>query len=364
MPIRLTYGTKQIFRRRYRDVTIPGRLVDAAFPVAGGTFDLNMTGARPLYVEQEPDFGVDWLNGYKTTPAELRLRDQGEFCVEVAAEDPALRIGENGIGIAIRDAAGAEHRTGMRFDWNPEPLALPLDLRDLSVFGTVQELGQTVNGAFELDRTANVIRSRGPVAPDSLLVLGPFAANQEATFAVRFTETLGAKWLGLADFFAGLVDGVPARGIKVGWCSGGMAALSPTDGARAFMAWGDHSGDRREWAVATDPAASCRVVRDTRYRVRHQIAAAGGVARVRYRLWAEDEPEPEAWLCTEEDRLVPEGLPRPGGGCFSLFQHMGHPVEWSDILVRPFAPPPDDAPGTDPLVARKPFLKRVRPGAF
>lgn len=364
MPIRLTYGRHQIFRRRHHDVTVLGRVTGAAFPVADARFALNGAPARPLYLEQAPDHGVDWLGGYKSSPAELRCRDQGEFCVEIPVDDPVLKPGENTLAIRVEDRAGALHETEVAFTWDPEPPALPLDLRDLFGFAHVQQVGQAINGAFELDREANVIRSRGPVAPDAFLMLGPVAPNQEATYAVRFGETTGAKWLGLADFFAGLAEGVPPRGIRVGWCSGGMAAMSPTQGARAFLAWGDHSGDPREWAIATDPAAPFPVVRDVLYRVRHQIATANGVGRVRYRIWPEGESEPEGWLCVEEDRLVPARLPRNPGGGFGLFQHMGHPIEWSDILVTRLEPDPDDFPGADPSVARVPFLRRERPGAF
>lgn len=364
MPIRLTYGRDQIFRRRHADITILGRIVDAAFPAVEATFTLNGSPARDFYVEQEPDPGIDWLNGYKQSPSELRCRDQGEFCIEIPVDDPALETGANSLAIRVSDAAEDAHEAVLGFDWDPSPPALPVDLRDLSGFASVQQIGQAVNGAFELDRDAGVIRSRGPAAPDSLLVIGPKAANQDATFRIRFSETDGSKWLGLADFFAGLTEGRPPRGIKVGWCSGGMAAMNPVEGGRSFLAWGDHSGGDDEWAVATNPAAPFEVVRDIPYRVRHQIATANGVTRVRYRIWREGTAEPADWLCVEEDGKVPAALPRPGGGAFSLFQHMGHPIEWSDILIAAHDPPENDAPGRDPSVARAPFLKRVRPGAF
>lgn len=364
MPIRLTYGHRQVFRRRHHDITVLGRVMGADFPVATASFSLNGGEDRRLYVEQERDPGIDWLNGYKSTPAELRCRDQGEFCVEIPVDDPALAAGENVLQVQVDGRAGERHGASLAVTWNPEPLPLPLDLRDLSGFASVQEVGQAINGAFELDSAANVIRSRGPVAPDAMLVLGSVHGNQEATYAVRFTETAGAKWLGLADFFAGLTEGRPPRGIKVGWCSAGMAAMSPSDGGRSFIAWGDHSGDSREWAVATNPAAPFGVERDVLYRVRHQIASANGVSRVRYRIWPDGVAEPDGWLCVEEDALVPADLPRNAGGGFGLFQHMGHPIEWSDILVTRFDPPPDDLPGGDPAVQRQPFLKRTRPGAF
>ena len=364
MPVRLTYGSRQRFRYRHRDITVLGRVVHASFPVAAAHFVLNGGAPRSFYVEQEADRGVDWLHGYKPSPAELRLRDQGEFCLEIPAGDDGLATGENELFITVRDGAGTLHTSEATFAWSPEPVPLPLDLRDLSPFRSVQEIGQAVNGAFDFDPEAGWIRTRGPAAPDALLLLGSPHGNQEATYRVRFTETAGAKWLGLSDFFAGLTEGEPPRGIKVGWCSAGMAALSPTDGGRSFMAWGDHSGDRREWAVATHPAAPVAVERDRPYRVRHQFCHHGGIGRVRYRIWPEGSPEPADWLCAEEDRLVPPELPRNRKGAFGLFQHMGHPVEWSDILVRPSDPAPGDLPGADPAVARAPFLRRQRPGAF
>ena len=217
-----------------------------------------------------------------------------------------------------------------------------------------------INGAFDLDRTQNVIRSRAPVAPDALLLLGSPHGSQEATYAVRFLDFMGAKWLGLADFFAGLEEGAPPRGIKVGWSSAGMAALSARGEARSFIAWGDHSGRPEEWAIATDPPARVQIERNVLYRVRHQVAFVHGITRVRFRIWPAHAPEPTSWLCEEQDAKVPADLPRHRAASFGLFQHMGMPIEWSDILVT--AHEPDDPP--DPAAGRTPFLGRTRPGAF
>jgi hypothetical protein len=173
-----------------------------------------------------------------------------------------------------------------------------------------------------------------------------------------------AKWLGCSDFFAGLTEGVPWRGIRVGWCSAGMAAFSPNDGARSFIAWGDHSGAEGEWAIATNPAKRVAIEKGRLYRVRHQVAFANGTQRVRWRIWRSLEPEPDLWLCEEESARVPVGLPRPANASFSLFQHLGYSIEWSDILIREYSWPPDDEPGRDPAKSREPFLKRNRPGAF
>jgi hypothetical protein len=339
---------------------VRGKVDGGKFPIRSASFSINDGPMLPLYVEQEPDDATDWVHGYKATPAELRCRDQGEFCIEFAATDPQLRVGSNALSVTVQDQDWRTETLACSIEWNPEPLPVALDLSDLSRFGHIQDVGQTVNGAFDLDRDLNVIRSRAPVAPDALLVIGSPYGSQEATYAVRFLEPQGAKWLGCSDFFAGLVEGVPGRGIRVGWCSAGMAALSPTDGARSFIAWGDHSGDNREWALATHPAAPIRIQRNTLYRVRHQITLQEGRDRVRWRLWPDGEPEPGDWLCEEEASRVPAELPRHRAASFALFQHMGQCIEWSDIVIRPYRPPPGDAPGR----GREPFLKRNRPGAF
>ena len=234
MGIRLTYGQRQTFRFRNRDVTIRGQLDAAEHPLHRAEYRLNAGPAVPFYVEAVPDDGVDWVNGYKTSPAELRCRELGEFCIEIPVTATELRAGANRVAIAIEDAAGTGHATELTFDWDPTPLPLPLDLTDLSRFRHVQEVGQMVNGAFDLDREQNCIRSRAPVAPDAFLILGSPHTSQEATYAVRFLGLDGAKWLGLADFYVGQEEGVPPRGVKIGWSSAAMAARS----ASFSWAWG------------------------------------------------------------------------------------------------------------------------------
>jgi hypothetical protein len=362
LAIRLIHGTRQSFRYRHRDITIRGEVDDLVPPLACAEQRLNGAPPRPFYVEQIPDEGTDWVNGYKATPAEVRCKELGEFCVEIGIDDPALRAGDNRLVLATEDARGRRHEALLGFSWDPRPLPLPLDLRDLGRFQDIQEVGQTINGAFDLDRAQNLIRSRAPVAPDAFLVLGSPHASQEATYAVRFLEPAASKWLGLADFMAGQEEGAPPRGLKVGWSSAGMAALSPKGEARSFIAWGDHSGRPEEWAIATHPPAEVRIEKGRLYRVRHQVCFANGIDRVRFRIWPADRPEPDGWLCSEQDDLVPDGLPRHRRASFGLFQHLGHPVEWSDILIAAHEPAPDDLPR--PGAGRKPFLKRERPGAF
>jgi hypothetical protein len=362
--IRLTYGRRQVFRFRCEDITVRGQVVDAAMPLRRATYRLNGGSPTSFYVEAIPDEGVDWVAGYKDSPAELRCREPGEFCIEIPATAPELQTGDSDLMIEVEEADGRIEETSLLFTWDPMPLPLPLDLSDLSRFNHIQEVGQIVNGAFDLDAAQNVIRSRAPVAPDAFIILGSPHGGQEATYTVRFHDLSGAKWLGLSDFFVRLEEGVPARGIKVGWSSAGMAALSPTQEARSFIAWGDHSGRPEEWAIVTNPPARVTIQKGVSYRVRHQIAFAHGVNRVRFRVWPAHQSEPSEWLCEEEDSRVPSHLPRHRQASFGLFQHMGLPIEWSDIRIRAYDPSPDDRPGRDPAGGREPFLRRHRPGAF
>jgi len=356
-----TYSERQQLRYRVDDLTFPGVVNGLRKPADTAVFTLNGGPERALYVEAVHDDGVDWLNGYKKTPGELRCRHFGEFCVEIPHDDPALRTGANRLEIAVT-AQGVQASRTIDFDWNPKPLPAALDLTDLSRFDDIQQVGQIVNGAFDLDRPANLIRSRAPVAPDALLVIGSPGLSQEATYRVRFTEPHHSKWLGLSDFHAGMTEGVPPRGIKVGWSSAGMAVAMPSGGARSFLAWGDHSGADEEWAIATNPPAEVPIERARAYRVRHQMLLTDDINRVRFRIWPEGEDEPGTWVCDEHDGKLPRDAPRHRSASFSLFQHMGMPVEWSDIRLRPM-----DVGEFEPVApetGRTPFFKRDRPGAF
>jgi hypothetical protein len=364
MSIRLTYGRRQIFRLRNRDITIRGQIDAAAMPLRRAGYRLNGGDLTPLYVEAIADDGIDWVNGYKESPAELRCREFGEFCIEIPVDSTDLQKGDNHLQIEIETAGGNIEHSDLTFSWDPTPLPLPLDLSDLSRFRHIQEVGQIVNGAFDLDRDQNLIRSRAPVAPDAFILLGSPHAGQEATYNVRFLDLNGAKWLGVSDFYVGQEEGVPPRGIKVGWSSAGMAALSPRQEARSFIAWGDHSARPEEWAIATHPPAPVTLEKNVLYRVRHQLTFASAINRVRFRIWPAGQPEPDVWLCQEQDNRVPADLPRHRQASFGLFQHMGLPIEWSDIRIEAYTPAPADLPLKATDAGREPFLGRNRPGAF
>lgn len=356
-----TYGTSQTFRFRVPEITVLGVINGLKTAPDEAVFQLNGATQRPFYVEAIHDEGVDWLNGYKQSPGELRCRHFGEFCLEIAADDPHLEEGSNQLFMQVRSSNDIAKQE-IAFEWNAAPLSDDQNLTDLTTYSTVQEVGQIVNGAFDLDRAMNLIRSRAPVAPDALLVIGSPGQSQEATYRVRFTEPVHSKWLGLSDFHAGIIEGVPPRGIKVGWSSAGMAVAMPSGGARSFLAWGDHSGHPNEWAIATNPPVEVEIERGQAYRVRHQMLLTPDQNRVRFRLWPEDGQEPDIWLCDEHDGLLPKNMPRHASASFSLFQHMGMPVEWSDIALRSLDPIVFEA--VDAQSGREPFFKRDRPGAF
>lgn len=337
MAIVLTYGTRQQFRYRTYDLNFMGRVEGVAFPITHSTYSLN--GGPPVYfyVEEVPDPGIDWTFEYKNSPAVNRLKDLGDFNVEVPVSAPELRSGENTLVISVQGSGGDLEHVTVHFTWDPTPLPLPLDLTDLARFGHIQEVGQIVDGAFDLDRDQNLIRSRAPVYPDSLLVLGSPHGSQEATYAVRFTDFTKVKWLGPSDFFAGHAGPTPPIGIKPGWSTAGMIAINPRNEARSFLAYGDHVGTDQEWVIQTMPPLRFYPKTRTWYRVRHQVEFRDGVNYVRWRIWPAGETEPTQWFIEENDSTIPEGYPKYKEASFALFQHSGMPIEWSDIRVDPLA---------------------------
>ncbi len=334
MPIILTYGRRQRFRHRTHDINIHGRLANRPVPTRQATWSLNGGPAVAFYVESVPDPGIDWTYEYKDSPAVNRLKDLGDFNVEIPVDSSELHEGSNDLTISIVDGSGQEERVSVDVSWDPTPLPVDLDLRDLSDYAHIQQVGQVVNGAFDLDRDQNLIRSRGPVYVDALLVLGSLYASQEATYQVRFTDFTKVKWLGPSDFFAGHAGPTPSIGIKPGWSTAGMMALSPRNEARGFLAYGDHVGTDQEWVVQTAPPKRFIVRAGVDYRVRHQVRFSDGVDFDRYRIWLAGDEEPAEWLVEEDDSSVPDGFPKYTECSFSLFQHSGFPIEWSDIQVR------------------------------
>ena len=361
MPVHLIYGDRQFFRLRLQDIHVRGH-VDAPAPLRASTYRLNDGPPTSFYVEQVPDQGTDWRFQYKNSPARLRLPRIGDFTVEIPADAPELRPGSNQLTIEITDASGRTERAATELSWDPSPVSLPLDLRDLSAVREIQEIGQVVNGAFDVDPRVNVIRSRAPVAPDALLVLGSPHSSQEATYSVRFAEPTAAKYLGLSDFFVGHEAEDPPIGIKPGWSTAGLATVTygwrpgsppevrpvepsrllqeigpnPLGQARAWLACGDNSRRGERWVVKTDPAARFDLAEPWAYRVRHQVLFTGGANRTRFRIWPAGQPEPDGWLCDITDAEVDPRLPKFSRASFALFQHTGASTEWSDIRVRAF----------------------------
>ncbi|MGH7265341.1 MAG: hypothetical protein ACREMB_10875 [Candidatus Rokuibacteriota bacterium] len=354
--IRLRYGSQQRFRFRYRDVTLPGH-VDAPMPLRSATYRLDDGPPVRFYVEElsEPP-GLDWRFGYKPSPARLRLPHRGDFNIEIPVTSLAPQAGSHRVAIDLEDAAGGRAHADVAFTWDPTPVSLPLDLTDLSKVTNIQQVGQVVNGAFDLDPGRSAVRARAPVAPDALLLLGAPSGSQEATYDVVFSEPDTAKYLGLSDFFVGHEEEDPPLGIKPGWSTAGLATLTygwrpgspaevgqrpaepvpgsrPEGQARAWLACSDNSRRRERWLVKTDPPARVGVEAGVRYRVRHQVLFEEGVNRVRFRIWPAGDREPASWLCEIDDAGAPSEHRRFSAASFGLFQHTGRPTEWSSIRV-------------------------------
>jgi hypothetical protein len=321
--LRLTCGAEQNFKYRHEDINILGTFSGIPKEV---TYQLN--GGATV------DFYIKGMDPEKDKVSRNRLFREGDFNIEIPVNSEDLQAGQNQLEIEIIDTENQPHRKEVIFAWDPEPVALPLELSNLAAYSNVQQLGQIVNGAFEIDHEKNVIRTSQPVAKDVLLLLGSPFGSQEATYSVVFGGESG-NFLGLADFFAGHEESIPAIGIKPGWSSAGLATIRPdqNQSAQTWLAWGDLLEDKRKWVVKTDPPKPFEFQVGLKYRVRQQVLFQNGVNRARFRIWPEGTEEPEDWLCEESDENVPENQIKFETASFGLFQFGGQPTEWSDIRL-------------------------------
>lgn len=343
--IELPYGDVQQFRPRHRDVNVIGAF-RGVLPVRSATWQLNDGTAVPFYVESVPDEGVDYSYQYKPSPARLRLPYRGDFNVEVPVDGSEWKEGVNRLRLRIVGADGAEAIREVSLSWDPSPVLLPLELTNLRSVRSPQEIGQVVDGVWDVDPELNVIRTRAPAAPDSLLLLGSPAASQEARYEWRYFDGSRSKYIGFSDFFVGHEIEDPAVPIKPGWSTAGLATSRPRgEGvweARIWIAWGDRPGwrptaagddtPRREFRVVRSDPASILPLQPRRwYCVCHQLLFEGDVRRARFRVWPLEQDEPDRWLCEETDAEAPKSLRRFGHASFGLFQHSGLPSEWRNI---------------------------------
>lgn len=335
MAINLNYGTKQQFRYRTYDLNFMGYVENMTLPVKNSVWSLNGGSETYFYLEHVPDPRLDWTFEYKDSIAVNRLKDAGDFNVEVPVTSPDLKDGDNTLKIHIEDGDGKVEEVAVEFTYDPTPLPLPLDLTDLTRFSSIQEVGQIVDGAFDLDLHRNLIMSRAPVYVDSLCVLGSPHTSQEATYNVRFLDRTKVKWFGPSDYFTGHAGPTPPIGIKPGWSTAGMMNISGRNEARIFLAYGDHVGTDEEWVIQTSPPKKFIVQERALYSVRHQVVFENGVDTCRYKIWLAHEPEPDGWLVEEDDSSIPDSFPKYTEASFSIWQHSGMPVEWSNIRVNP-----------------------------
>lgn len=343
--IELPYGARQSFRHHHSDVNIVGSFLGPV-PVQSATWQLNAARPEAFWVEPFDATSIDFSYQYKPeSPSRLRLPNLGDFNVEIPVSHQALLSGLNVLRLVVRDAEGDEHTASVDLSWDPRPVPQDLDLDDLSEIRSPQDVGQVVDGRWDVDPILNVIRTRAPVSPDSLLLLGPPQGSQEAVYQFRYFDGTRSKYIGLSDFFVGHEIERPELPIKPGWSTAGLATSRPRgEGAwetRLWIADGDRPGWRPSSASEDMAASQVRVVRTEPavfysfaprrwYNVRHRMEVADNRVRARLRVWPAEETEPDQWLCDEGD----VALEKHGRASFGLFQHSGLPSEWRGIHLR------------------------------
>lgn len=188
---------------------------------------LNNGALIHFYIEPEPDENKANYPYNTQTPSVHRLRHKtGHFNIEIPVDSQNLREGWNNIFIQIEDEERNEYDLEARFNWDPRLIPLPFVLEDLKGFRSIQEVGQVVNGEFDIDLDNNVIRSHVPVGSDILLLLGSPYGSQEATYQVKSSQ-LSDTWafIRLSDFFFEHVEQSPGLGIKPGYSTAGLATI-------------------------------------------------------------------------------------------------------------------------------------------
>jgi len=335
--IDLFYGNRQQFQLRHGDINILGR-TDACQPVKRSECRLNEAAPIHFYIEPEAPPGKGKYAWDCKTPSIFRLRDRpGSFNIEIPVDSPNLLEGWNRISIKIEDPDGTVDTLAAEFHWNSRPLALPIHLTDLGSYETIQEIGQVVNGLFEIDRKRNSIVSCKPVGADILLLLGSPGESQEATYDVEFDlrDSNSKDYAGLSDFFARHEEQSPGLGIKPGYCTSGLGTISPAGEAKLWMAVGDCLTDKDwAWVIHTEDPSHFLIQSGTIYRVRHQVIIHNGVNWSRYKIWKKDDDEPHDWLCDMDNAYIKSNLPRINKASFGLFQFGGNPTSWSNISVQ------------------------------
>lgn len=347
--IELSYGDRQTFRRRSRDLNILGSF-RGVLPVLEATWSLDDGPPQPFYVESVPADGIDYSFQYKKSPARLRLPHLGDFNLEIPTDHPALgNAGTHALGIRIVAGDEAVAEQVVELEWDPIEPDLPIDLSNLKDVHSVQEIAQVVDGHWDIDPMRGVIRTAAPAAPDSLLLLGSPTQSQEATYEFRYLDGSRSKYVGFSDFFVGHEIEDPSVPIKPGWSTVGLATLRPRgEGeweARIWIARGDKPGWRPTSAapeqrratprlVRTEPAAFLPLEPRRWHHVRHQVEYCRTFVAAKFRVWPTGEPEPDAWTCSERS---PEGGPPVGESTFGLFQHSGFSSEWRSVKVSPLA---------------------------
>lgn len=329
----LDYGHCQCFRFRHEDINLLGRF-EGALPVRKAEYCINNSFPRAFYVEPPPVPKGRYLGGGVSPSINRLSKSPGAFNIEIPVGHPYLRSGWNRLHVEVISQDNKLEERSLEFCWDSRPVALPLEVLP-ATDQSIQEIGQAVDGVWEIDTESGAIQPRPPVGTDVLLLLGSPGGSQEATYEVRFAEgPEKANFIGLSDFFVRHEVDDPDVPIKPGYSSAGLATIEPPADARSWMSLGDLCAIRPDrWMLNNDPAIPLDIQKGLWYRVRHQAWFDGAENGTRFRIWPAAAQEPEAWTCERDTREMEKTLRRHPKFSFGLFQFGGPPTQWRNIKL-------------------------------
>ncbi len=309
------YGLEQSFGQNgtpQRWVNILGRVFDTE-GVSSLAYSLNGQPSQPLSIG--PDM--------------RRLAEAGDFNVDIARDD--LLSGENEMLLTAVDILGNQAVVTVTINYENDTIWPGMYEIDWPLVSNVQDVVEVVDGLWDVDEEG--IRTAEP-GYNRMLVVGDVAwTDYEAAVPVIVHDVLfdegsgGSPGLGFFARWTGHTD-IPEAGWqpRIGWQPFGAIAWYRWDTPEmGFLRLEGMFNDVADMPVDL-PALEQRYI----FKLRVETLD-NGESRYSFKVWPDEEPEPDDWDLVNEMR----GLPN---GSLALVAHQVD-ASFGDVTITQLAPP-------------------------